>query len=1000
MAASYLTSNKSSVDSQNAGIEIGFVDLLDRSGTVVASWGVHSPRCTIGSALEASVRVQEGNLAPNHVLLIFGKKFTLLKALAQPTRVSGRPVKEWLIDTSTTIEIGELTFVVHPFPSRPLSSVVRGERISEIASRMGAAASQALDVSVHESSSNSTIPIVEPGVVFPESVGQTTSHSTPVNNDKSASEAAPEVLGHIKENMESLTAAVAALQANSVQRQLDVQANTESVVLASTQKMMEGFVDRWFSDIRRELGTFGSQQQESVSQLTQSLDSRLNSMEQRIETIGVTSSEEIRVLSNQLSSLANDQSELRNSLSEARSSQSEIQSLPRSQASATPVSSEAPIREREILPHSEAPSYSPSYSPSYPPSFESNPTPDAISPTLENRPDTNWHARMDGSERAEETSGDFSGQSIPYYAANMPDPQFPVEPESGPMYPSAGEADSPYQKAPHAMQWDAPVDDSSDQSYVELLRRLEKNQAEVEKRSESLLAPELPPVESLDESTTAPSRKIPWDSQSNSVLQNSVLQDGAPEAGFSESSISSVEIAGPPAASPRASGTPMLGESAEDLEYLRSLSANHSLEPESVDLRQLQAGLDSDAIGSRLERLLSEASDRRKTPQATENPFDRLQPQTPEVSEDAIRPIASKLENRVGRSPMIEQLLRPSTEIPGEVSLNDDAMDSGERELQALYASLGLSRIPATGVQAHGYNEVVNPDVAAEGSYDQIEAQRVPMRDGGHEAVVPSPYPEKGDDDVLPHGADEEPLGVSDGLVERSPLQKPSNYEELGELQVQNGVSALRSSQNADGGQSESSDDQNAEDESIEDYMQRLLQRVRSGPNSSPMAVSGNNRKSSLPSISKRVTELPELSAEVPLPSPSPSGQEFSPASTPLSRPFSSLPPRAANRAPEAKADLDALRELANSNARRAIKRSDKRRNNNDFLVNVVVCVFSLACGLALLVMNGFRINVTFLGMTTAFLVSILWGVDSVRTYLTMLREQKDGILNRDEARE
>jgi hypothetical protein len=118
-------------------------------------------------------------------------------------------------------------------------------------------------------------------------------------------------------------------------------------------------------------------------------------------------------------------------------------------------------------------------------------------------------------------------------------------------------------------------------------------------------------------------------------------------------------------------------------------------------------------------------------------------------------------------------------------------------------------------------------------------------------------------------------------------------------LQVQNGASALSSSQNADGGQSESSDDQNAEDESIEDYMQRLLQRVRSGPNSSPVAVSGNNLKSSLPSISKRVTELPELSAEIALPIPSPSGQEFSPASTPLSRPFSSLPPRAANRAPE-----------------------------------------------------------------------------------------------------
>jgi hypothetical protein len=134
--------------------------------------------------------------------------------------------------------------------------------------------------------------------------GQDTSSLLSVNAKKTFfanSESTESASGQIKENMESLTAAFAALQANSVQRQLDVQANTESVVLASTQKMMEGFADRWFSDIRRELGTFGSQQQESVSQLTQSLDSRLNSMEQRIETIGVTSSEEIRVLSNQLS---------------------------------------------------------------------------------------------------------------------------------------------------------------------------------------------------------------------------------------------------------------------------------------------------------------------------------------------------------------------------------------------------------------------------------------------------------------------------------------------------------------------------------------------------------------------------------------------------------------------------------------------------------------------------------------------------------------------------
>lgn len=991
MATPYLSSDRSIVDSQSSGIEIGFVDLLDRSGAVVASWGVHAPRCTIGSALESSIRVQEGSLAPNHALLIFGKKFTLLKALAQPTRVSGRPVKEWLIDSSTTIELGELTFVVHPFQSRPTSTVVRGERISEIASRMGTAPAQitrAVSVERYSDSSSgpsiTSLPSFEPVGASQENDVQ---QSTPISSIVESAPAyavAPEVLGQIKENMESLTAAVAALKANSAQNQLDAQATTESVVLASTQKMMEGFADRWFSDIRRELGTFGTQQQESVSQLSLSLDSRLNNLEQRIETIGVTSSEEIRVLANKISTLADDQCDLRTSVSEMSTSQRGTLISPRSEPVMVTESPAFKERARDGLNHFEEHSFSRS--------VESLPTLSSLPPSAESLPEVNRHARMDGSDWGNGNSMDDAGQSAPYYASNPPQPDFPVEQEFGDSYQSANEPEVPYQKAPHAMQWDASVDESSDQSYVELLKRLERNQFEVERRSESLLAPELPPEVEDDPSLQRTNGPNDWDSRSIESSSDIGLQRAFEDQPFSDR-----QEPGSGVMHQKATGVPIPRESAEEREYLRSLSVDQNLEPESVDLRQLQAGLDSDAIGSRLERLLAEASDRRKVPQATENPIERLQRhhhEGPEADLPSMPP--EQLLPSPGIKPsVVEQLLRHSTELPVDVNPGQDAVDTGERELQALYASLGLVRNPGKGPYEQSPPRA-SVERVEDRRNDEMDAdQDYPSDEVGQDVIEASPLGEtyEGERPLF-----QDPIDDREGFQEKEVLEQElqreslNNFEDLGELQVQNGASAESSSLRSNAESDASSEESEAEEESIEEYMQRLLQRVRSGPNSVPASVASINRKSSLPSIPKRATELPDVSVDSPISNLSQSIPEVSPASTPLSRPFTSLPPRAANRAPEAKADLDALRELANSNARRAIKRSDKRRNSTDLLVNVAVCAFSLACGLALLVMNGFRINVTFLGMTSAFLVSILWGVDSVRTYLTMLREQREGV--------
>jgi hypothetical protein len=81
--------------------------------------------------------------------------------------------------------------------------------------------------------------------------------------------------------------------------------------------------------------------------------------------------------------------------------------------------------------------------------------------------------------------------------------------------------------------------------------------------------------------------------------------------------------------------------------------------------------------------------------------------------------------------------------------------------------------------------------------------------------------------------------------------------------------------------------------------------------------------------------------------------------------------------APEAKSDLEALRELANLNARRAINRSDVRRNSSALLFKVSVALLGMACSASLLYLNGLRLNAPFLGMLCALVVAVLWGIDS-----------------------
>ena len=86
-------------------------------------------------------------------------------------------------------------------------------------------------------------------------------------------------------------------------------------------------------------------------------------------------------------------------------------------------------------------------------------------------------------------------------------------------------------------------------------------------------------------------------------------------------------------------------------------------------------------------------------------------------------------------------------------------------------------------------------------------------------------------------------------------------------------------------------------------------------------------------------------------------------------------------QAPEHRNDLAALRELANTNARRAISRSDIRRTNSAFFVKMGVTGLAVTSAVALFLFNGFSLNAPFAGMVSAIVVAGLWGHDCVNHF-------------------
>jgi hypothetical protein len=172
-------------------------------------------------------------------------------------------------------------------------------------------------------------------------------------------------------------------------------------------------------------------------------------------------------------------------------------------------------------------------------------------------------------------------------------------------------------------------------------------------------------------------------------------------------------------------------------------------------------------------------------------------------------------------------------------------------------------------------------------------------------------------------------------------------------------------------------------DESVEEYMRRLLARMR-GVSENEVTLPGIDREES-----PKPEARPRASRSEPLASMSMAAHDTEPVSETWTEPFdpTKFVPRLA--APEKNRDIDALRELANTSARSAIHVSARRKHGTAIMIKSGVALVGLTAGAALISINGLRVNIGLIATLASFMVAIIWGYDALATLRPLLQASR-----------
>ncbi len=166
-----------------------------------------------------------------------------------------------------------------------------------------------------------------------------------------------------------------------------------------------------------------------------------------------------------------------------------------------------------------------------------------------------------------------------------------------------------------------------------------------------------------------------------------------------------------------------------------------------------------------------------------------------------------------------------------------------------------------------------------------------------------------------------------------------------------------------------------SEDDSVEDYMKKLLARMRGVPEDEVEMPQPQATPKPVSSVPARETVRAEAAPATVRNTESPITVHAEEEGT---KPFdpTKYMPRAL--APEHSQNLAAMRELANSSARTAIHKSTRQRHLSGILLKACISLVGLIVGGVLIAINGLNVNIGLVATIASFFVGVIWGYDCI----------------------
>lgn len=304
MPPSVVQNNYGRLADPGASAGIGQIDLIDASGQLIQSWQIRTPKCTIGSSSECSISISDSTISPLHATLIFGKRHTLLKANAFPTKISGRNIREWLIDDPTEVVVGNSRLII--FPSLSVKAqVVPAQNLVAEASRLSKPSSPTVHSATPlASTSSESQPTHEIGAPA-ESVAESSTEPSPSNTFVPPVQAYEQFVASTQDTLRDIQTLLGELhqtvdEVRSTVTNDQSASNAVKSVVESVTNEFGSVGQRWFADLSSQFATQQNAQSTLINELSSDINTRFSNIEGQLKAITESASKESTLIAEQL----------------------------------------------------------------------------------------------------------------------------------------------------------------------------------------------------------------------------------------------------------------------------------------------------------------------------------------------------------------------------------------------------------------------------------------------------------------------------------------------------------------------------------------------------------------------------------------------------------------------------------------------------------------------------------------------------------------------------